>query len=208
VVAAGLTLDLIVVVPLAYYLLIVRRRGVPVVTLAPVVVLSVLAAGWILPPEHQKPLRILEVLAVPLELGVIGWVGWRAARAFRRARRDDALDPIERLRRAAFEVTRNDRAAAVLAMEAAVFYYAIGSWWARPHAPAGALVKERPSLNLAAPAPRARGRLRVPASSPQRARQDRRRLAPPPRLRGDSPAPPALDVECRRRVARHRHHPL
>jgi hypothetical protein len=138
VVAAGLTLDLIVVVPLGYYLLMVRRRGVPVVTLAPVVVLSVLAAGWILPPKHQMPLRILEALAVPLELGVIGWVAWRAARAFRRARRDEALDPLERLRRAAFEVTRNDRAAAVLAMEAAVFYYAMGSWWARPHAPAGA----------------------------------------------------------------------
>jgi len=136
-VAVGLTLDMVVVLPLAFYLLVVRRRGLPLVTLAPVLVLSVLAASRVLPADHQQPLRVLEALVVPMELGLIGWVAWRAARAFRRARCDAAADPLERLRRAAFELTRNDRVAAVVALEIAVFYCAIGSWRARPHAPSG-----------------------------------------------------------------------
>lgn len=136
-VAVGLTLDMVVVVPLAFYLLIVRRRGLSIVTLAPVLVLSVLAASRVLPTDHQQPLRVLEALAAPMEFGLIAWIAWRAARALRKARRDGAVDPLEQLRRAAFELTRNDRAAAVFASEIAVFYYAFGSWRARPHAPPG-----------------------------------------------------------------------
>jgi len=137
VVAVGLTVDLVIVVPLAFYLLLVRRRGLPLVTLAPVLVLSVVAASRVLPPDHQQPLRVLEVLAVPLELGLVSWVAWRAARALRKARRDAAADPLEQLHRAAFDLTRNDRVAAVLALELGVLYYAFGSWRARPHLPAG-----------------------------------------------------------------------
>ena len=136
-VAVGLTLDMVAVVPLAFYLLIVRRRGLPLVTLAPVLVLSVVAAAQILPPNHQEPLRILESLAAPLELALVSWIVWRAARALRTARRDATADPLEQLGRAAFELLRHKRAAAILASEIAMFYYAIGSWWARPHAPSG-----------------------------------------------------------------------
>jgi len=136
-VAVGLTLDMVVVVPLAFYLLVVRRRGLPIVMLAPVLVLSVLAASRVLPPDHQQPLRVLEALAAPMELGLIGWIAWRAARALGRARRDAAADPLEQFRRAAFELTQNDRVAAVLALEIAVLYYAFASWRVRPHVPAG-----------------------------------------------------------------------
>jgi len=137
VVSVALTLDLVVVVPLAFYLLVVLRRGLPIVMLAPVLVLSALAASRVLPADQQQTLRVLEALAAPVELALIGWIGWRAARALREARRDAAADPLEQLRRAAFEVTRNGRAASVLASEIAVFWYAIGSWRARAHAPAG-----------------------------------------------------------------------
>ena len=136
-VAIGLTLDIVVVVPLAFYFLVVRRRGWPIVTLAPVVVLSAVAAARILPPDHQQSLRVLETLAVPLELGLVSWIAWRAARAFRKARRDATADPLAQLRLAALGLLRNDRAAAIFASEIAVFYYALGSWRARPHAPAG-----------------------------------------------------------------------
>jgi hypothetical protein len=136
-VAVGLTLDLVVVVPLTFYLFVIRRRALPIVALVPILVLSVLAASRIIPAEHQQMLRVLEALAVPMELALVGWIGWRAARALREARRDASLDPIDQLTHAAFELTRSDRIAAVVASEAAVFWYAIGSWRARVHAPAG-----------------------------------------------------------------------
>jgi len=136
-VVAALTFDLVVVVPLAFYFLLVRRRGLPVVTLVPVVVLSGLAASRVLPADQQQTLHLLEILAIPMELVLIGWVARGAARALREARADTSADPVKQLRRAAFALTRNDRAAAVIASEIAVFFYTVGSWRARSHAPAG-----------------------------------------------------------------------
>ena len=81
--------------------------------------------------------RALEALAIPIELGLLGWIGWRAARALRDARTPGDGDPVERIRRVALELTHNERAAAILATEVAVFFYGIGLWGARPHAPAG-----------------------------------------------------------------------
>lgn len=136
-VGIALTIDLVVVVPLAYFLLVLRPRRLPIVTLVPVLALSGLAASRILPGDQQQALRVFELAAVPLELGLLAWIGWRAARIIRKSRRPSGLDPIERLRQAAFEVTGSDRVAAILASEIAVFRYAIGSWRARPHVPAG-----------------------------------------------------------------------
>jgi hypothetical protein len=139
-VAIGLTFDLVVVVPLAFYVLVVRPQRWPIVSLAPVFILSLLAASRVLPAGQQQTLRLFEALAVPIELGLLGWIGWRAARAVRYARSDADRDPLERIRCAALELTHNDRAAAILATEVAVFYYAVAavaSWRARPHAPAG-----------------------------------------------------------------------
>jgi hypothetical protein len=138
VVAIGMTLDMLVVVPASFYFLLVRRRRWPLVTLAPVIVLSVLAASRVLPSEYQAPLRVAEALAIPLELGLLGFIAWRATRAIRTARADSSADPLERFRHAAFELTRSDRAAAILASEIAVLYYSLAAWRARPHVPAGA----------------------------------------------------------------------
>ena len=138
-VAVGVTLDMMVLVPAAFYLLVVRRRGWPLVTLAPVLLLSLVAAMQILPADHQQPLRVFEAVLIPFELGLVTWVGWRAATAIRRARRDDATaEPHEQLHAAAYELLRSDRAAAAVATELAMFYYGLGAWRARPHTVASA----------------------------------------------------------------------
>jgi len=100
-------------------------------------VLGLLAAFPALPSDQPLALRVLEIVAIPLELALIGWVGWRAARALRTARLDGTADTLEQLRRAARDLVRNDRVAAVLASELAVVFYALGSWRARAHQPPG-----------------------------------------------------------------------
>jgi len=134
-VALALTLDLVVVVPLGFYLLVVRRLRLPLVLMAPAFLLSVLAASRILPADRQQALHFIEVAMIPAELGLIGWIGTRAAIALRRARGNAAADPLEQLRRAALELTGNDRVSGILATEIAVLVYGLGSWRARPHAP-------------------------------------------------------------------------
>jgi len=136
-VAAGMTVDLVVVVPLAFHLLVVRRRGWPAVSVAPVVLLGALAAGLFLPRDHRQPLRLLEIVAVPIEAIALGWIAWRAGTALRAARRDRLADPLEILRHAALDVIGQERVAGFLATEAALVYYGLGSWRSRAHVPAG-----------------------------------------------------------------------
>ena len=136
-IAAGLTLDLVVVVPLAFYLLIIRRYDLSVVSLIPVLILSVLAAGAILPSAHQQPLRALEILVGLIEISLISWIGWRASRALGKARRQGSADPLEQFRIAGMELLHNDRVAGIFATEMAVFYYALAAWRSRPHVPPG-----------------------------------------------------------------------
>lgn len=137
-VAIGLTCDMVILVPLAFYLLFVRRGGYSVVRLAPVVVISMLAASFVLPAGHQGALHFFEAVIVPLELGLLGWVVWRATRALRVARRDGGSDPLEQFRSAAYGLLRNHRVAGVFATEISIFYFALGSWRAEPHHLAGA----------------------------------------------------------------------
>lgn len=135
--AWALTLDLAVVLPLGAYTLIMRPRRWPLVALAPVAGAGIVTAAWILPAAQQGPVRGLGWLAGLLELGLLSWIAVRSARGLRAARRDPGADPIERLRRAAFEITRHGRSADILATELAVLYYSLAAWRARPHVPAG-----------------------------------------------------------------------
>ena len=123
--AVGLTLDLTVLVPGLYYVVLVRRHGWPAFSTAAVFLLSVLAASWVVPPTHQSLLRLIQFAVPAVELTVVGYIFVKAYRTFRRAqpaRGDgDAYDRLRRITRSALDVPS---AAGVLAYELAVFYYA------------------------------------------------------------------------------------
>jgi hypothetical protein len=138
VVAAALTLDLMVIVPLLYYGLLVRRKRWPAVTVAPVFLLSLGAASLVVPAGHHGMLDILTLLSALVEVLLLGYVGLKVARTVRRFRTQEAgvdLDVFERLRTSLRETLGNRFAADVLASEVGLFYYALFSW--RAAAPAG-----------------------------------------------------------------------
>lgn len=137
VVASAMTIDLVLVVPAAFYLLVVRPRRWPLVSLVPILVASVFLAAKVLPSDHQGGLQIAELLLVPAEIALLAWIGTRATRAMRDASMDPSLDGIDRLRAAALDVARSRIVADVVASEIAVLYYALGSWRAKPHVPEG-----------------------------------------------------------------------
>jgi len=137
VLAWGLTLDLVAVVPLAWYLLLVRRRRWPAISTVPVVLFSLAGAALLLPPTARGPLHTLGLLAAPLELLLLGFVGvktWRGVARYR-ALHGGTADPgavPEHLRQAAREVLGVEAPADVLAYELAVLHFALLSWWRRP----------------------------------------------------------------------------
>ena len=76
-VSLAVTLDIVIGAPLLFYLLVVRRKRLPLITLAPVFVLSLIIAGRILPPAQRTHLNGIE-LAVPfVELAVLAVVAFK-----------------------------------------------------------------------------------------------------------------------------------
>lgn len=136
-IAVGLMLDLLLVIPLAFYLLAVRRGGWPPVTLGLVLSLSFTGAALVLPGERELLGRLFWIVSIPAELGIVAWIVVRTRRSLQSAGPAGADDLPERLRAVARDVLPVHRAADAIAFEMAVLAYALLAWRRQPHAPAG-----------------------------------------------------------------------
>jgi hypothetical protein len=138
-IAAAMTFDLTVTVPALYYLLLVRPKRAPAISLLPVFLACVRVAHLLLPTGHQSFLRPLMFVAAPLEFVAIGLLIQRVRRIA--AHRTDgdviATDPMERLALGAREVYGDNRAVEFLITELSVFYFSLASWWSRATTPEG-----------------------------------------------------------------------
>ena len=143
--------DLMVCVPVAFYLLVVRRRGLtplavlPVVWIGYFVAVQIAAPGQLSPlaaagmPTSSAPFSLLPLLftaAIALDVVVFVREGRRLAGAFRVARRASTR-PFEWFSEAFRELAPNERVAHLAGLEGATWYYALFSWRARPDVPAG-----------------------------------------------------------------------
>jgi hypothetical protein len=131
-IAGALTLGLTLLVPLLYYLLLVRGRGWPVVTVLPVFIGSVLLAGRLIPDAHHRVLDLVEygVVAAEVALGaILAHKTIQLRRAYRELAPGD--DVYAGLRESA-ESVLGLIAGNLLAYEMAVFYYLLFGWRRAP----------------------------------------------------------------------------
>jgi hypothetical protein len=119
--------DLILTVPLLFYWMIVRATGWPVTAVIPIVLLGIRAGGFLVPAPA------IGWLAAPLEIFILISV-WRRIRS---APSGSGTDVVTRIRTATLALVRNKFAADILTSELAMFYYAFGSWRAKPEVPEG-----------------------------------------------------------------------
>jgi hypothetical protein len=129
--ADALTLDLVLTVPLAYWFLAVRGAGWPRLSVLPVFVLCVVTTRIVPGLETGRLLPRIEWIAIPAELLLLTVLARRAVAMSRALRRSAGGDALESLRRAAFEMVRAERAAEVIAYEAAVLWYAVAGGGSR-----------------------------------------------------------------------------
>lgn len=139
-VSLGLLVDLLVVVPLAFYLLAVRRAGWPARTLIPLFLFSLTGAAWVLPEQREMLKRLSEILSIPAEIGLVAWISVRTARSLKATRGEGTDDMLERLRQVAREILPLRAVSEAIAFEMAVVYFSLFAWRRRPHAPSGARV--------------------------------------------------------------------
>lgn len=126
-------LDMVVLVPVAYYFLIVRSGRAKPISLAPVLILSILLAGLIIPPEFRSSMAWLKWALIPFELFLVAFLAIKARAAFAS---QGAADPVLRFRDAAQALAGEGLLARAIASEVALFYYGFGAWQAQPHCPA------------------------------------------------------------------------
>jgi hypothetical protein len=131
-VSAGLLVDLLVVVPLAFYLLAIRRSGWPARTLIPLFLFSLTGAAWVLPDQRELLKHLSEVLSIPAEIGLVTWISVRTARSLKSTRGAGTDDMLERLRQVAREIVPVRAVAEAIAFEMAVVYFSLFAWRRRP----------------------------------------------------------------------------
>jgi hypothetical protein len=131
--ATGITIDLTVLSPLLYFLLI-RRSAIPNITVVPVFIFGVLVAGVLLPSEDQQALIWIRNWLLPIvELVVIGVVIYHLV-GFRRALKAGQhlnTDFFSALKAATSRVLPS-KISDFLAMELAAFYYGFFYWKKSP----------------------------------------------------------------------------
>ncbi len=135
VIPLAVTVDIVVGLPLLFYLLVVRRRRLPLLTLAPVFILSLVAAGRILPPAQHTYLHWIE-LAVPLvELTVLAIITLKLRQVvghYRRLRPSYAYVPetLEASLRAALP-TFPPLVASIFSTEVSLLNFGLSGWLRR-----------------------------------------------------------------------------
>ncbi|MFY9825317.1 MAG: hypothetical protein WAM82_28320 [Thermoanaerobaculia bacterium] len=134
-VSLGLLVDLLVVVPIAFYLLAVRRAGWPARTLVPLFLFSLSGAALVLPDQREMLKLLSEILSVPAEIGLVGWIAARTSRSLKSTRGAGTGDMLERLRQVAREILPARAVAEAIAFEMAVLYFSLFAWRRRPHVP-------------------------------------------------------------------------
>lgn len=134
--AIAVPFDLMVCVPAAFYLLVVRRNNLSPALLLPVIALGG-AASFALAPAGQFSLYFpLALAALGLEITIAVREGRKIVRAFRAAKRESTR-PNDWFTAALLVLTRNERVARMASLELTVEWYLLRSWKREPDVPAG-----------------------------------------------------------------------
>ena len=130
--ALAVSIDLLLVIPLIYFLLI-RKTDIPKTTVIPVVLIGFVFGTLFIPKEEQTYLELFKLWVLPvLELGIISFVIYKVRKAVLSYRRNKNVSPdfFAVLKQSCSEIVPN-RLATPLATEIAVFYYGFIDWKAR-----------------------------------------------------------------------------
>ncbi len=131
--ALGITLDLLLTVPVVY-LLLIRKSNIPKTTAVPVMLLGLLVGTYFLPVDSQIYLNLFKSWGLPLiELGVVTFVALKVYRTVRRykANKGSSPDFFRTLTQTCREVLPA-KIAIPFANEIALFYYGFLHWKKRP----------------------------------------------------------------------------
>lgn len=129
-IALGITIDLVVLLPISWLLIIAKTR-IPKFTVLAVTILSIVLSSFIIPEPYQETLDLIRFYILPLvELGLVGYVIYKTVTTISSIKKQtgEHRDAYEVIRNTCSGFTSSERIAAIFATELAMFWYAFGSW--------------------------------------------------------------------------------
>ena len=131
--AIAITTGLTAGISLLYYLLLVRKRFLPLFSIAPVFILMLFVVRFILPSPQQSYLGFSEFLIPAIELSLVVFVLFKLRHVIRdvRSARQERLYFSDALRTGLRKSLRSDFATALLATEVSMFYFVFAGWFIR-----------------------------------------------------------------------------
>lgn len=125
----ALSIDLLIVVPFIY-LLLIRKTKIPKTTVVPIIMIGFVIGSLFLPKENQTYIKLFQVWVLPIiEISVVTFiiVKFRAAKKKLKAAQEDVPDFYDALRRICSEILPNS-VIPLFATEVAVIYYGFINW--------------------------------------------------------------------------------
>lgn len=132
--------DLMVCVPLVFYVLFVRRRGITPIAVLPVIYAGGAVSAAVAIPNAPSLLPVLLASAFVVDIAVLAREVPRLAKMFRKgylARKEESAQPIEWYLGGFKEVVPSKAAARAAAMETAMWYWLAASWRQTTETPKG-----------------------------------------------------------------------
>lgn len=128
----AVTIDLLLVVPLVYFLLI-RKTTIPKTTVVPVMILGLVIGSLFMPAEKQTYLSYFKTWILPLvELSVVSFVIFKVRSSIKKFKslKIDSPDFFTTLKQTCYEILPK-KLVLPFATEIAVFYYGFVNWKTR-----------------------------------------------------------------------------
>lgn len=125
----GITFDLLLTVPIVYFLLI-RKTKIPKTTVVPFLIVGVIIGSFILPSENQFYLNLFKTWVLPIvELSILTFVIFKLRKGIRRYKlnKNQSFDFFTSLKDTCYEILPKAVVIPVVT-EIAVFYYGFIYW--------------------------------------------------------------------------------
>ena len=125
----GITFDLLLTVPLIYFLLI-RKTNIPKTTMVPILILGIIICSLILPAKNQFYLNLFKTWALPIaELSILYFVISNGRKGIKRYKLNntESFDFFTTLKSTCYEILPKG-AVIPIVTEIAVFYYGFVYW--------------------------------------------------------------------------------
>ncbi len=125
----GITVDLVLIMPLIY-LLLIWKTSIPKTTVVPLLILGIIVASWILPDDKQHYLSLFKTWVLPIvELSILSFVVYKVRETIKsyKSTKETEQDFFTHLKKTCYEFLPR-LAVMPVVTEIAVFYYGFIFW--------------------------------------------------------------------------------